>query len=83
MSRLIESLTLSIRDLFADRLLQLLFIGVILAAFAAFFLDGAGLALGVLAVGGSTALIESKKFRSRRKRGPLDTHLQKNNSEGT
>jgi hypothetical protein len=55
------------KAIFDDRLLQLLLLGSVLAAFVAFFVfDEPGLAIGVLAVGGSTAIIESHAFRVRR-----------------
>jgi predicted lipid-binding transport protein (Tim44 family) len=82
MPRLLEAFVLNAKDIFADGLLRLLLIGVILAAFVSLFIFGdAQIALGVLAIGGVTAFIESKEFRNRRKRALQESNSPMNNPE--
>ena len=82
MSRLLEAFVLGAKDIFADGLLRLLLIGVILAAFAfEFIFDDTQLALGVLSIGGLTAFIESREFRNKRKRALQDANSHRNNPE--
>ncbi len=69
MPRAVQTFIQNTKDVFGDRLLQLLLLGVILTAFAvAFLFDNVRMAIGVLTVGGATAFIESKEYRNRKKR---------------